>query len=313
MLKWLGKVIDRSAGSTEAGDAGYAAGVASPANRHGANRVEDISDREPDSRSGVAAARSTHSDFATIYTSFNDLDAVKSIFPRVLEEVNRTRTSLIVHDCSTERRQETWDWYRRLGEESDFFYFFSKKLPFALARNACLSLAMEMYSPQYLCMLEDDHGYLPGAIDALRDAMRAKYGQTGPNGLRYGLFSLCPDCWGPDFRASCLEDGEGNLFAPPESRPLYLGGANSCCRCAPISHWLSVLKGYDVDEYAVSLFQVRNLNFRNYHRGFTALYVGAGSFVTRFNRPGLGYRMLNVRFDDEYTASDPRSKVGNAQ
>jgi hypothetical protein len=166
-----------------------------------------------------------------------------------------------------------------------------------------------MHSPQYICMLEDDHGYRPGAIDALRTQMQATYGRESPNGLRYGLYSICPDCWGAGFRRGCVDDGHGNLTPGAGSEPLQLGGANSCCRCAPTSHWTAVLKGYDPDEYPISFFQTRNLNLRNYNRGFTTQYVGGGRFVQRKDRPGAGVAMANVRFDDHYTASDRRSKV----
>ena len=250
-----------------------------------------------------------HADFATIYTSFNDLKVVQEILPGIIDECRRTQTALIVHDCSTVDSDATWDWLRRQGDEHGFFYLFSRRMQFAMARNMCLQLAIEMHTPQYICMLEDDHGYRPGAIDALREQMHATYGRTAPNGLRYGLYSICPDCWGDDFRRTCTEDGHGNLSPGAHNQPWQLGGANSCVRCAPTSHWQSVLKGYDPDEYPISFWQTKNLNLRNYNRGFTAQYVGAGQFVQRKDRPGAGVAMANVRFDDTFTASDRRSRV----
>jgi hypothetical protein len=248
-------------------------------------------------------------DFVTIYTSFNDFSAVRKIFPLVLAEAKRTGTALIVHDCSTIETEEIWKWYREMSEKHKFVHLFSNRIPFAIARNTCLSLALEMFAPQYICMLEDDHGYAEGAIDKLRAAMRTHYGQPSPNGLKYGLFSLCPDHWGESFRQACQSDGEGNLYPGPTVSPMQMGGANSCCRCAPASHWMSVLKGYDVDEYPISFYQTRNLNFRNYHRGFTTLYVGGGELVYYDERPGNGEALVNVLFDDEYTLSDPRNRI----
>lgn len=250
-----------------------------------------------------------HADFATIYTSFNDLKVVQEVLPGIAEECRRTDTALIVHDCSSIDTEATWAWYREQSERLGFFYLFSRRMQFALARNMCLQLAIEMHSPQYICMLEDDHGYRPGAIDALREQMHATYGRKSPNGLRYGLYSLCPDCWGEAFRRSCSDDGHGNLTPGADNPPWQLGGANSCCRCAPTSHWTAVLKGYDPDEYPISFYQTKNLNLRNYNRGFTAQYVGGGHLVQRKDRPGTGVAMANVRFDDQYTASDRRSKV----
>ena len=251
-----------------------------------------------------------HSDFVTIYTSFNDLAVVQKVLPGILDEARRTGSAVLVHDCSTTATDATWAWYREQSQEHGFFYLFSKRMQFAQARNMCLQLAVEMYSPQHICMLEDDHGYRPGAISALQEQMHATYGKKSPNGLRYGLYSLCPDCWGEHFRASCRPDGQGNLYADPGNPPWMLGGANSCCRAAPTSHWLSVLKGYDPDEYPITFYQTRNLNLRNYNRGFTSLYVGGGALIQREERPGAGVAMANVRFDDQFTASDARSKVG---
>jgi len=248
-------------------------------------------------------------DFATIYTSFNDLATVQEILPHIVEECRRTDTALIVHDCSTKDTGEAWTWLVEQGERHDFLYLFSRRLPFAMARNLCLQTAIEVFNPQYICMLEDDHAYRPGAIDALRGQMQATYGRPAPNGLRYGLYSICPDCWGAGFRAACTDDGHGNLTPGPTELAWQLGGANSCCRCAPVSHWMSVLKGYDPDEYPISFYQTRNLNVRNYNRGYTTNYVGGGRLVQRKERPGAGVAMANVRFDDAYTASDPRSKV----
>jgi len=248
-------------------------------------------------------------DFVTIYTSFNDLNAVQSVFPLVLAETKRSNAALIVHDCSTVETESTWKYYQEMAAKHGFVHLFSNRIPFAIARNTCLSLALEMFSPQYISMLEDDHGYGEGAIDALRAAMRNHYGQTSPNGLKYGLFSLCPDHWGEDFRKSCHPDGAGNLYPGPETPPMQLGGANSCCRCAPASHWMTVLKGYDADEYPISFYQTRNLNFRNYHKGFTTMYVGGGEMIQYLDRPGNGVNLANVVFDDDYTLSDPRTRV----
>lgn len=248
-------------------------------------------------------------DFVTIYTSFNDLNVVQKILPGIIAECRRTDTALIVHDCSNKHTEETWAWYRAQSEEHGFFYLFSKRMQFAMTRNMCLRLAIEMYTPQYICMLEDDHGYRTGAIDALRAQMQFTYGRKSPNGLRYGLYSLCPDCWGDQFRQTCLDAGGGHLTAHPDNPPWMLGGANSCVRCAPTSHWEAVLKGYDPDEYPISFFQTKNLNLRNYNRGFTSMYVGGGSLVERVDRPGAGVAMANVRFDENFTASDRRSKV----
>ena len=199
-----------------------------------------------------------HADFATIYTSFNDLKVVQEILPGIIEECRRTQTALIVHDCSTNNSEETWNWYRQQGEQHDFFYLFSRRMQFAMARNMCLQLAIEMHSPQYICMLEDDHGYRPGAIDALREQANARElrPQGAERGLRYGLYSICPDCWGEDFPAAAARTTATGKPHARRAQPAVAArqGANGCaCAARLASHWQSVLKGYDPDEYPISV------------------------------------------------------------
>jgi len=157
-------------------------------------------------------------------------------------------------------------------------------------------------------MLEDDHGLREGAIDALIHAMTEYYGREAPNGLKFGLFSGCLHCWRQLHKFTSLPDG--NVFPDVDNQNYALGGANSCFRCAPTSHWQNVLKGYDVDEYMISSWQTSQVNLRNYSNGFTTLYVANGDISFTVDRVGQGFTQSPGlrRWDPSFTASDPRSR-----
>ena len=80
--------------------------------------------------------------FLTIYCSFEQIDVVKLTLPGIIEETKR----------------------------NDFFLLLSSNLSMAHARNMCLQLGQELYAPDYICMLEDDHGYKEGIIIELTKA-----------------------------------------------------------------------------------------------------------------------------------------------
>jgi hypothetical protein len=176
----------------------------------------------------------------------------------------------------------------------------------AHARNMCLSLGLSLFAPEYVCMMEDDHGLRRGAIPALIRAMQKYYGKESPNGLRYGLFTACRTCWKQHKHHRTLD---GHAYPAPHLEPGILGGANSCFRCAPTTHWVSVLKGYDADEYPISSYQTRNLSLRNYHCGFTSLAVKNGSLCFDVDRAGHGVTLERAQrpWDPNYAASDLRS------
>ena len=245
-------------------------------------------------------------EFLTIYASYENLDVVKQTLPSVLEETLRNDARLIVHDSSVACREEKWTYLLDMNKSKEFFLVLSDNLSMAHARNLCLQLGRELYAPDFICILEDDHGFLPGLVPALVEAMKAYYGKPAPNGLRYGLFTGC----GAHnvVQRELLEDG--NAFPRGGLTAELMGRTNSCCRCAPTSHWLDVLKGYDTDEYLISTFQTKNMNLRNYHKGFTAMIVKNGSLMFEVKNHGRGFSASSPGrlWDDDFTASDPRSR-----
>jgi hypothetical protein len=241
-----------------------------------------------------------------IFATFENLDVVKKTLPTIVEEIRKNDARLIVQDSSTTSRDAKWKYLTELNRENDFFLILSDNLSMAHARNMCLHLGQELYAPDYICILEDDHGFKPGLIEALVSAMETYYGKISPNGLRYGLFTGCGKHNTKE--RHLLEDG--NAYPDAGNIPIRMGKANSCFRCAPTSHWNNVLKGYDTDEYLISRFQTRNLNLRNYFKGFTTMMVQNGNYVFDVENQGRGFsgdEGLKL-WDEDYTASDPRSR-----
>lgn len=244
-------------------------------------------------------------EFLTIYPTYENLDVVKQTLPSVIAETRRNDAKLIVHDSSEKGREEKWAYLQELNRDNDFFLLLSTNLSMAHARNMCLQLGQELYAPEYICMIEDDHGFNEGLIPVLVNAMKEYYGVISPNGLRYGLFMACRK---HHYSKKHLVDDICS-YPDSESPPGVLGGANSCFRCAPTSHWNNVLKGYDTDEYLISTYQTKNLNYRNYHKGFTTCIVGGNfSFDVEFIGRGTSATTELGLWDETYTASDYRSR-----
>jgi len=244
--------------------------------------------------------------FLTIFKTFERLGVVKQTLPGIVEETRQNDARLIVHDSSVNNRDEKWAYLQELNKNNDFFLILSSNLSSAHVSNMCLSLGQELYSPEYICMVEDDHGFVPGMIRELTDAMKEHYGRVSPNGLRYGLFTGCSV-----HNTHLIQPTtDGHAFPPADCDPGQMGRANACFRCAPASHWNNVLKGFDTDEYLVSNYQVSNLNRRNYNKGFTAMLLRNGQMCTFIDSPGRGASDKKGlrRWDATYTASDPRSQ-----
>lgn len=246
------------------------------------------------------------SELLVIFPSYNDLPTIQRTLPSVAEDCRAAGAQLLVHDCSTDNTEETWSWLRQGEQNGDWFLILTSRMSMGDARNMCLEVGASLFVPDYVCFLEDDHGWRPGMAQALTAAMRENYGKRSPNGLLYGLFTGCRECWS---HHEHLPDGRGNSYPSPDLPPFALGGANSCFRAAPTSHWRSVLKGYDTDEYMISNYQTRGVNFRNYFNGFTSLAVADGTLSFAVDRRGAGYtREPEAReWHEAYARSDRRS------
>jgi len=244
-------------------------------------------------------------EFLTIFPTFENLEVVKKTLPSVIEETKRNDAKLIVHDSSVNGRQEKWDYLHELNKTGDFFLILSNNLPMAHARNMCLHLGQELYAPEYICIMDDDHGFRQGLVSSMVEAMKKYYGKASPNGLRYGMFSACF----VHTRTKREKINDMYEFPTINNEPFAMGGFNSCFRCAPTNHWNNVLKGYDTDEYLISIYQTATLRWRNYHKGFTILFVGNGNLVFDIDNQGRGTSFPNELrlWDEKYCKSDTRS------
>ena len=250
-------------------------------------------------------------EFLTIFRTFERLEIVTQTLPGIIEETKRNDARLIVHDYSVSGRDEKWSYLLDMNRNNDFFLILSSNMSAAHVCNMCLSLGQELYLPEYICMIEDDHGYEQGIIPELIQAMNTYYGKISPNGLRFGLFTGCS--LHNTKQRQLLPDG--NAFPSADNTPAQFGRANACFRCAPVSHWNTVLKGFDTDEYLVSNYQVKMLNQRNYFHGFTSMIVKNGQFCSYVHSQGRGTSdALGLkRWDENYTASDIRSNFKREQ
>jgi len=246
--------------------------------------------------------------FLTIFPSFENLSVVKQTLPSIIEETKENDARLIVHDSSVNNREEKWNYLKELNENDDFFLILSSNMSMAHARNMCLQLGQELYAPEYICMVEDDHGFNKGLISKITHIMKKYYGEKSPNGeFQYGLFSACTKHL---HTTEFLKINEDLLCPAKKAIPMAIGGVNSCFRCAPTSHWNNVLKGYDTDEYLISTYQTKHLNFRNYNKGFTTLTIDSDrEYAFSIENEGRGSTDTSSKniWDDNYTASDERS------
>jgi len=219
-------------------------------------------------------------ELAVIFATYGNLSVVKQALPTVVQETARNNAALIIHDSTDpgDGRDEKWNHLKRVSHNNKHvFLLLSDNMSMGHARNTCLYLAQELFIPDYICIMEDDHRLEVGALKSTLSAMKRHYGKRAPNGLLFGLFTVCNSC-----RGGPRAKFEGHLFPKLHGNDIgSLGGTNSCFRCAPTSHWNNVLKGYDTDEYLISQYQTRNLNHRNYNKGFTTLIVAGGSKAKR--------------------------------
>lgn len=246
-------------------------------------------------------------EFLTVFNSFEDLETIRQTLPTVVAESKAADAALVIHDCSLKNRPEIRKFIE--GFESDtVFVVFSSRLDQANSRNLAINLGMRLFAPEYIATIEDDHGYHPGFVRKMTEAMRTWYGKEAPTGMRFGLFSGCPRCWEGKVRYEKLPDG--NLYPVrdgEETGKVYLGGVNACCRVAPVRHWETVLGRFDPDEWPVSGYQPSQMNLRNYNNGFTGMVIDGGDAMFSVDRVGRGVSQdLSKRpYHPKYTKSDP--------
>jgi hypothetical protein len=166
----------------------------------------------------------------------------------------RERIKIILSDASEDT--EKFNWAR--DSSADDIIFTPRFTPAATSRNLAVSLVMDKYSPEYLCMVEDDFIYHPDWYPSLVGTARNLYGKRSPWDLAYGIFSACAHHI-PEER-QCL-DQRNDVIA-------YLYGAVAYQRFMPTSHYLQVMRFWDPDLLGISYAQTGGQTFRNTMRGF---------------------------------------------
>lgn len=244
-------------------------------------------------------------EFLTIYTTYRSFDVVKQLLPSVVQETKNNDAALIVWDTSPPECKQKHDYLNDLNKHNDFYLAISSNASVATIRNTCMFLGQQMYIPDYICIIDDDHGYKPGLIKSMVDAIKKYYGKKCPNGFVYGLFTGC----------NVHRNGERILLPDGHAYPGLkndqgaLGGTNGCFRCSTTAHWNIVLKGYDIDQYPISIFQTDQLALRNYMAGFTTLIVDNGNKAISIEHKGRGTSKDGLKlWDNNYCASDYRAK-----
>lgn len=159
--------------------------------------------------------------FLTIFPTFEKLKVIQKTLPSIIEETKKNDAKLIVHDSSVKGKKEKWEYLQSLNKNNDFFLLLSDNLSMAHARNMCLQLGQELYAPDYICMVEDDHGFKKGLIKEITRLMLKYYGKKSPNNLNYGLFSGCTKHY---HGSSFIKINDNNLCPAKESEPMAVGG-----------------------------------------------------------------------------------------
>lgn len=258
-------------------------------------------------------------EFLVIFPTYGAIETVRRTLPSVVKECAESGAALVIHDSTEPKdgRDQKWAMIREMAGEdrvssSRRFVMFSDNLSVAHARNMCLRLGQELFCPEFICVLEDDHGLKPGFVGGMTRAMREHYGREAPNGLHFGLFSGCLNhCF--TMRRAALGGAAAkrpHLYPLLDNNPFHVGGVNNCCRCAPTSHWNNVLKEYNSDEYYMSRYQTIGGNVRNYNKGFTWLLVESGALMFDIEHAGRGVTDANSLpvWDEEFCASDSRAR-----
>jgi hypothetical protein len=166
----------------------------------------------------------------------------------------RDRIKIIISDATDDQGKMRW----ACSSDADDVILTPRFTPAATSRNIATTLALDKYSPRYLCMVEDDFEYSAEWYPSIVEAADRLYGVVSPFGLAYGIFSAC-DHHIPAERRK--EDLKNAVTA-------YIFGAVAYQRFVPTSHYLTVMRCWDSDLLGISYAQTGGQTFRNTMRGF---------------------------------------------
>ena len=166
----------------------------------------------------------------------------------------RDRIKIIISDATDDDKKIQW----ARQADADDVILTPRQVSAATSRNLANTLILDKYSPNYLCMLEDDFEYHPDWYSSLVDVTRRLYGVLSPLELAYGIFSASHHHISSK---TCKRDKQNGVTA-------YMFGSVACQRFMPTSHYLSVMRGWDPDLLGISFAQTGGQTFRNTMRGF---------------------------------------------
>lgn len=166
----------------------------------------------------------------------------------------RDKIKVIISDATDDGQKMKW----ARNTDADDLILTPRFTPAATSRNLATTLILDKYSPEYICMLEDDFEYSEDWYPSLVEATKRLYGVTSPFNLAYGIFSACDHHVTPE---RIMEDKLNNVTS-------YIFGAVAYQRFMPLSHYLTVMRGWDADLLGISFAQTGGQTFRNTMRGY---------------------------------------------
>lgn len=199
-----------------------------------------------------------------IFVSYGRKDIAAQSYDSLASAIEkyRERERIVISDATDAFEKCQW----AHGTDADDVIWTPRQTSAATSRNVATALALDKYSPRYLCMVEDDFEYDEAWYPSLVDAAQRLYGVVSPFGLAYGIFSAC-DHHVPDER--CRLDLENSVKA-------YIFGAVAYQRFVPTQHYLSVMRGWDPDLLGISYAQTGGQTFRNAMRGYCGAILEGG-------------------------------------
>ena len=191
-----------------------------------------------------------------IFVTFGRKDVSKLSFESLQKSLKpyRDKVKIILSDATDDTEKMLW----AKDSSADDVILTPRFTPAATSRNIATSLALDKYSPKFLCMIEDDFEYHPDWYPKIVEATDKFYGVRSPFDLAYGVFSAS-EHHVPSERIR--EDHDNGLKA-------YIFGAVAYQRFMLTSHYLSVMKCWDSDLLGISYAQTGGQTFRNTMRGF---------------------------------------------
>jgi hypothetical protein len=190
------------------------------------------------------------------YVSYGRQDIASKSYESLEKAITpyRDKVKIIISDATDDEQKMKW----ARNSDADDVILTPRFTPAATSRNLATTLMLDKYSPRYVCMVEDDFEYHANWYPSLVEAANRLYGVISPFNLAYGIFSAC-DHHIPSERIR--QDKINNVKA-------YIFGAVAYQRFMPLSHYLTVMRGWDADLIGISFAQTGGQTFRNTMRGY---------------------------------------------